>query len=113
MSSVRINSIGWIFLRTPGTGPHLNSELQTLNPSSAGELTTQLKAEAHAPGFTLAGVCAAVTPTGASRLAEWLDCCYAGQMEYIPARQHAYEHPRYVLDGARTVLMLGLPYRTV
>lgn len=34
-------------------------------------------------------------------------------MDYIAARQEAYEHPRHVLDGVRSVLMLGLPYRTV
>jgi epoxyqueuosine reductase len=77
------------------------------------ELTRQLKAEAQRLGFTLAGVCAAVTPIGASRLAEWLARGYAGQMDYIAARQEAYEHPRHVLEGARSVLMLGLPYRTV
>jgi len=76
------------------------------------ELTSQLKAEARELGFTLAGACPAVTPTGASRLAEWLDRGYAGQMDYIAARREAYEHPRHVLDGVRSVLMLGLPYRT-
>ncbi len=76
------------------------------------ELTNSLKAEARALGFTLAGACAAVTPKGASRLAEWLDRGYAGQMDYIAARQQAYDHPRHVLDGVRSVLMLGLPYRT-
>jgi epoxyqueuosine reductase len=34
-------------------------------------------------------------------------------MDYIAARQEAYEHPRHVLDGVRSVLMLGMPYRTV
>ena len=77
------------------------------------ELTNSLKDQAHALGFTLAGACAAVAPTGASRLAEWLQRGYAGQMEYIAARQQAYDHPRHVLDGVRSVLMLGLPYRTV
>ncbi len=91
----------------------LSPEPQAPSPLSAGELTTQLKAEAHALGFTLSGACSAVAPTGASRLAEWLDRGYAGQMDYIAARQQAYEHPRHVLDGVRSVLMLGLPYRTV
>jgi epoxyqueuosine reductase len=76
------------------------------------ELTTALKAQAHSLGFALAGVCAAVTPSGASRLGQWLARGYAGQMDYIAARQEAYEHPRHVLEGVRSVLMLGLPYRT-
>lgn len=76
------------------------------------DLSSQLKTEARALGFTLAGACPAVTPTGASRLKEWLERGYAGQMDYIAARRDAYEHPRHVLDGVRSVLMLGLPYRT-
>jgi epoxyqueuosine reductase len=76
------------------------------------DLTTRLKAEARALGFTLAGVAPAVEPTGASRLVEWLARGYAGQMAYIAARQEAYAHPRHVLDGVRSILMLGLPYRT-
>jgi epoxyqueuosine reductase len=77
------------------------------------ELTTRLKLQANDLGFTLTGVCPAVSPTGVTRLAEWLDRGYAGQMDYIAARQDAYEHPRHVLDGVRSVVMLGLPYRTV
>jgi epoxyqueuosine reductase len=53
-----------------------------------------------------------VTPSGASRLAQWLERGYAGQMEYLANRRAAYQHPRYVLDGVRSVLMLGLPYAT-
>jgi epoxyqueuosine reductase len=74
------------------------------------ELTALVKTEAARLGFTLAGVCPAVEPTGVSRLAQWLDRGYAGQMSYIAARQQAYEHPRHVLDGARSIVMLGLPY---
>src|SRR5262245_44789609 len=34
-------------------------------------------------------------------------------MDYLAARQAAYEHPRHVLEGVRSIVMLGLPYRTV
>ena len=76
------------------------------------ELTEKLKAEARGLGFALVGACPAVTPTGVSRLAEWLERGYAGEMAYIESRQAAYEHPRNVLEGVRGVLMLGLPYAT-
>src|SRR5439155_23139646 len=79
----------------------------------ASGLTAALKADARRVGFTLVGVCPAVTPTGVSRLAEWLNRGYAGQMGYIAARQDAYEHPRHVLADARSVVMLGHPYATV
>ena len=74
------------------------------------ELTDRLKSAARELGFTLAGACPAVTPAGASKLGEWLDRGYAGEMEYLAARQAAYEHPRHVLEGARSILMLGMPY---
>jgi epoxyqueuosine reductase len=76
------------------------------------ELTERLKSAARERGFTLAGACPAVTPLGASKLGEWLDRGYAGEMEYLAARQQAYEHPRHVLDGVRSILMLGMPYRS-
>lgn len=75
-------------------------------------LTDDLKAEAARLGFSLAGACPAVTPSGIARLGEWLDAGFAGQMGYIAERRAAYEHPRHVLDGARSVLMLAMNYRT-
>src|SRR5439155_17087019 len=80
--------------------------------ASARDVTTSLKATARRLGFTHVGICPAVAPTGVSRLAEWLDRGYAGQMDYIAARQDAYEHPRHVLEGSRSIVMLGLPYST-
>jgi epoxyqueuosine reductase len=76
------------------------------------DLTARLKAAARELGFTLAGACPAVTPQGASRLAVWLARGYGGEMDYLAERQAAYEHPRHVLGGVRSVLMLGMPYRT-
>jgi epoxyqueuosine reductase len=76
------------------------------------ELTIELKAEASRLGFSLAGVCPAVTPTGVDRFAEWLAAGYAGSMHYLPARAEAYSHPRHVLDGVRSLLVLAFPYRT-
>ncbi len=75
------------------------------------ELTTKLKTEAAGLGFSLSGVAPAVTPTGAARLDDWLAAGYAGQMHYLADRREAYEHPRHVLDGARSVLMLAMEYR--
>jgi epoxyqueuosine reductase len=53
-----------------------------------------------------------VAPAGAGRLEEWLARGYAGEMKYLAERRDAYAHPRHVLDGVRSLLMLGLPYRT-
>jgi epoxyqueuosine reductase len=75
-------------------------------------LTDTLRDTAHRLGFSLVGACPAVSPSGLSRLQEWLDRGYAGEMKYLENRQQAYEHPRHVLYGARSVLMLGMPYRS-
>jgi len=76
-------------------------------------LTADLKQEAHRLGFTLSGVTPAVTPEGISRFSEWLDSGYAGEMLYLPNRQAAYRHPQHVLEGVRSLLMLGMNYGTV
>jgi epoxyqueuosine reductase len=76
------------------------------------ELTARLKTAAAGLGFSLSGVAPAVTPSGAARLDEWLAAGYAGQMHYLARRREAYEHPRNVLDGARSVVMLAMEYRT-
>ncbi len=76
------------------------------------ELTAELKCHARELGFALSGACAAVSSRGISHLAQWLAAGYAGQMAYLADRFEAYRHPRSVLDGVRSLLMLGMPYRT-
>jgi epoxyqueuosine reductase len=75
-------------------------------------LTPALKREALRLGFDLAAVAPAVTPTGFHPFLDWLDQGHAGEMEYLPRRAAAYAHPRHVLDGVRSLVMLGLNYNT-
>lgn len=84
----------------------------TIVQTSPAELTAALKAEASRLGFSLAGACPAVTPEGIHRFHEWLAAGYAGEMHYLSDRRAAYEHPRSVLDGARSLLLLATNYRT-
>ncbi len=77
---------------------------------SPPDLTNSLRRRAHDLGFSLVGACPAVEPPGAERLDEWLARGYAGDMHYIAERREAYADPRHVLDGVRSILMLGLPY---
>ena len=79
---------------------------------AAAELTERLKQRARELGFQLCGICPAVTPPGAHRLDEWLAAGYAGKMQYLADRREAYEHPRHVLDGVRSLVMLGMNYAT-
>ena len=75
-------------------------------------LTAALKTEASRLGFALAGACPAVSPPRLNRFFEWLAAGYAGQMSYLADRKEAYRDPRHVMEGARSILMLGLAYRT-
>ena len=80
---------------------------------STPTLTESLKREAVRLGFSLTGVCPAVTPSGLNNLNLWIEAGYAGQMHYLPDRLDAYGHPDAVLDGVKSLLMLGRVYRTV
>ncbi|MEE3367826.1 MAG: tRNA epoxyqueuosine(34) reductase QueG [Planctomycetota bacterium] len=74
--------------------------------------TRRLKRRAGELGFRLTGVCPAVSPQGLSRFHDWLAAGYAGEMRYLIDRKAAYTHPRSVLDGVRSILMLGMNYRS-
>jgi epoxyqueuosine reductase len=63
-------------------------------------VTRRLKEHAAELGFSLAGVCPAVSPPGAARLDQWIAAGYAGQMQYFADRQDAYHDPGRVLEGA-------------
>ncbi len=78
----------------------------------AASLSNLLKAEARRLGFDLVGIAPAVTPDGIHAFLDWLDRGYAGQMEYLERREEAYGHPRHVLDGVRSVVMLEINYNT-
>jgi len=80
-----------------------------MSPSS---LTERLKQEAKRLGFDPVGATPAATPEGFRRLQQWIEAGYVGEMHYLADRLDAYQHPRHVLDDARSVLMLGMSYRT-
>jgi epoxyqueuosine reductase len=64
-------------------------------------------------GFSLVGVAPAVAPPHLDRFGRWLDDGFHGEMHYLVERRKAYRHPSGVLEGARSVMMLGMNYRTV
>jgi epoxyqueuosine reductase len=78
----------------------------------AAEITRELKLQAEKLEFSLVGVTPAVASAGGHRLDEWLAAGYAGQMKYLADRREAYRHPRHVLDGVRSIVMLTMNYRT-
>jgi epoxyqueuosine reductase len=76
-------------------------------------LTAALKSEAQRLGFSLSGATPAAAPPHIEEFAQWLAAGCAGEMHYLAARADAYRHPRHVLEGVRSILMLGTNYRTV
>ena len=77
---------------------------------SAIPLETALKEKSSELGFDLCGIAAAVRPEGFDSLRRWLDRGFAGEMDYIPRREAAYEHPSGVLPPVRSVVMLAMNY---
>jgi epoxyqueuosine reductase len=76
-------------------------------------ITGDLKAEAQRLGFDLCGVCPAVVPPGAiDHFRQWLAAGYAGEMHYLADRAEAYADVGRVLDGAQSIVMLAMNYRT-
>lgn len=76
------------------------------------ELTAWIGRRARELGFSGVGIAPAVSPPGVARLDEWLAAGYAGEMGWLEDRREAYDHPKSVLEGARSVVMLTLDYRT-
>jgi epoxyqueuosine reductase len=81
-----------------------------MTPEERSQLTTDLKQQAFDLGFRLMGVTHAVTPSRLAHFHQWLAAGFAGEMSYLERRKQAYEHPSSILDGCKSLLMLGVPY---
>jgi epoxyqueuosine reductase len=79
---------------------------------NAAALTAALKEESFRLGFDLAGATLAVASPEFERFQQWLADGYAGEMHYLADRLDAYRHPDQLLEGAKSVLMLAVNYRT-
>jgi epoxyqueuosine reductase len=73
-------------------------------------LKHQLQSEAQTRGFGLFGVAPAVPADAFAHFAAWLDAGYAGEMDYLHRHRNQRRHPNDVLDGVRSVVMLGMEY---
>ena len=76
-------------------------------PSTPAE---RVKALALAVGFDLAGVTQAVPRPETEFLREWLARGFAGEMGYLERRVEERVDPTRVLDGARSIVAVGLVY---
>lgn len=80
---------------------------QQENPA---QLATILREKARKIGFELFGIAPAAAPGGFGALQDWLKKGFAGEMSYLPRREEAYSHPQFVLEGVRSVVLVGLNY---
>ena len=61
-------------------------------------------------GFSLCGIAPAVEADGFARFCDWLAAGYAGEMDYLHDQRDQRRHPSSVVEGVRSVVMLGLEY---
>lgn len=70
----------------------------------------QLKEQARALGFDLAGIAAAAEADTYAAFRGWLDEGHAGAMDYLERHAEARRHPGSILADVRSVVMLGMNY---
>jgi epoxyqueuosine reductase len=78
--------------------------------TQSGSETAWIEARARAEGFDLCGVVRPENFPELSRMPEWLDRGYAGEMKYLADPRRS--DPQCVLDGIRSVIVCALNYNT-
>jgi epoxyqueuosine reductase len=73
-------------------------------------LSERVKELALGLGFDLAGIAPALPTPESELLREWVARGYAGEMAWIARRLEERVDPRRVLEGARSVVVVGLVY---
>ncbi|VTR91826.1 iron-sulfur cluster-binding protein : Iron-sulfur cluster-binding protein OS=Rhodopirellula sallentina SM41 GN=RSSM_04547 PE=4 SV=1: DUF1730: Fer4_16: HEAT_2 [Gemmata massiliana] len=73
-------------------------------------LSERLKEQARALGFELVGIAPATDADGFARFNSWLDRGFAGEMSYLPKFRTERQNPNSILEGVRSVLMVGMEY---
>ena len=80
--------------------------------NAASPSREQVTGLALALGFDVAGVAPAEPTAETEFLREWIARGYAGEMHYIERRVEERVDPRRLLDGARSIIAVGLVYDT-
>jgi epoxyqueuosine reductase len=69
-----------------------------------------LKNQANQYGFCWIDCIDIIDAPGFERFRAWIQRGYHGSMRYLEERQAAYENPRSILEQAKTIVMLAMPY---
>jgi epoxyqueuosine reductase len=83
---------------------------KSIRSAIAVDLTERLKSEALRLGFDLVGIAPAVVPSGYPRFREWLEAGCGAEMAYLDRQAEPRRHPESILDGVKTVIMVGVVY---
>src|SRR4051812_5161321 len=75
------------------------------------ELTSNIKSHALGLGFDLVGIAPAAGPPNGESLDSWLAAGYAGEMSYLAGNAAKRQDPTLVVDGARSIIVVGVHYR--
>ena len=78
--------------------------------TQSGSETAWIEARARTEGFGLCGVVRPENFPELSRMPEWLDRGYAGEMKYLTDPRRS--DPQSVLEGVRSVIVCALNYNT-
>jgi epoxyqueuosine reductase len=92
------------------TQPQSIPKAPIMDPAS---LTAALKEETLRLGFDLVGATPAVAPPDFDYVRQWVASGYAGEMRFFVDRLDAYRHPNSILEGVKSILMMGMNYRSV
>jgi epoxyqueuosine reductase len=79
---------------------------------STSLLVHKIKAEAFSLGFSLFGITDAHAPDQYMVFENWLEAGLNGGMEYLKSERHRLvrRDPRFLLEGVRSIIVLGWPY---
>ena len=77
-------------------------------------LSKWVRQQARDLGFDEVGICPANPLDGPvlDRFQQWLERGYGGEMAYLSDRMDAYHDPEMVLQGAKSIVMMTMNYRT-
>lgn len=75
-----------------------------------GEVSARLKDEARVLGFDAIGIAPAVAPPGYEAYRNWLTKGHAAGMGYLTKEPQTRSHPKHVLDGVRSIVVVSISY---